>query len=95
MSHAEDSPRDYSPPSDSSFYNFSQTASKTQCLTITVFDDQVYEGTEDFTGQLVGVLTGGGVVPNIPRLTTRPRQTTIQITDNDGKVLLNSYTYLW
>ena len=95
MSHAEDLPRDYSPPSDSSFYNFSQTASKTQCLTITIFDDQVYEGTEDFTGQLVGVLTGGGVVPNIPRLTIRPRQTTIQITDNDGKVLLNSYTYLW
>ena len=88
MSHAEDLPRDYSPPSDSSFYNFSQTASKTQCLTITIFDDQVYEGTEDFTGQLVGVLTGGGVVPNIPRLTIRPRQTTIQITDNDGKVLL-------
>ena len=87
MSHAEDSPQDYSPPSASSFYNFSQSVSNTQCLKITIFDDQVLEGTEDFTGELVGVQTGGGVVPNIPRLTIRPRQTTIQITDNDGKVL--------
>ena len=66
----------------------SQTASTTQCLTITIFDDQIYEGTENFTGQLVGVLTDSVVVPNIPRLTIQPRQTTIQVTDDDGNVSL-------
>ena len=85
--------QDYSPPSDSSFYNFSQGASTTQCLAITIFDDQIYEGTENFTGQLVGVLTGGVVVPNIPRLTIQPRQTTIQVTNDDGKVSLNCTTH--
>ena len=89
MFHAEDSPQDYSPPSASSFYNFSQSnTSNTQCLQITIFNDQVLEGTENFTGQLVGVLTGDVVVPNIPRLTIQPRQTTIQVTDDDGKVSL-------
>ena len=95
-SHTEEAMRDYSPPSDSSFYNFSQTASTTQCLTITIFDDQIYEGTENFTGQLFGVLTDGVVVPNIPRLTIQPRQTTIQVTDDDGNVSLNCTTHgLW
>ena len=80
--------QDYSPPSSSSFYNFSQATSTIQCLAITIFDDQISEGTENFTGQLVGVLTGDVVVPNIPRLTIQPRQTTIQVTDDDGKVSL-------
>ena len=78
---------DYSPP-PSSFYNFGGTS---RCLNVTIFDDPIHEGTENFTGQLTGVLTGAGVVPNIPRLTIQPRQTTIQITDNDGKYFLANF----
>ena len=82
---------DYSPPPTSSFYIFSRTQGGTiDCLDVTIFDDPIREGTENFTGLLTGVRTGARVVPNIPRLTILPRQTTIEITDNDGKLIFQS-----
>ena len=50
-------------------------------LNITIIDDNVQENTESFTVQIATIpgVTSPGVI------TATPNQTTVEITDNDGK----------
>ena len=57
------------------------------CLQLMILDDTIYEGVEDLTGNLEGIVNQlGQLVRNPARITFQPMMTTIQINDNDGKV---------
>ena len=72
---------DYSPPSGR--YQL-ETGETSDCLEVTIFNDQILEDVEDFVGQLVGFEVDGTVVPVIPGVVLQPQRTMAEITDNDG-----------
>lgn len=54
------------------------------CLQLMILDDSIFEGAEDFNGNLEGIVNQlGQLVSNPDRITFDPRMTTIQIDDND------------
>ena len=57
------------------------------CVELTVLNDNLFERTEDLTGSLGEIIVGGMTFQTLPRVTLRPVQTTIDIEDTDGKCL--------
>ena len=58
-----------------------------------ILDDSIFEGSEDLTGSLEGIVNQlGQLVRNPERITFDPAMTTIQINDNDGMTKLIDYT---
>ena len=55
------------------------------CVELTVLNDNLFERTEDLTGRLGDIIVGGMTFQTLPRVTLRPVQTTIDIEDTDGK----------
>ena len=55
------------------------------CLQLMILDDSIFEGSEDLTGSLEGIVNElGQLIQNSERITLDPAMTTIQINDNDG-----------
>ena len=78
---------DYTPPTDTYLIEAGEDRS---CLQVTILDDSIFEGPEDLTGSLEGIINQlGQLVSNPQRITFDPDMTTILIEDNDGK----SYIY--
>ena len=77
---------DYSPPVETFMLEAGEDRA---CLQLMILDDSIFEGPEDLTGRLEGVINDlGQLVRNPERITFEPVMTTIQITDNDGKFFL-------
>ncbi len=81
---------DYSPPSGR--YRL-ETGETSDCLEITLFNDIILEDVEEFTGQLVGFEVDGSVLPIIPGVIVQPQRASIEITDNDGRQILNTLNF--
>ena len=57
------------------------------CIDLFVFDDDVFEGSEDLTITVQGFVLPGstGVTPSLPGVTINPSVATVTITDNDSE----------
>lgn len=78
---------DYVPPTDTYLIEAGEDRG---CLQLTILDDSIFEGPEDLTGTLEGIVNDlGQLVRNPDRINFNPAMTTIQIDDNDG-----TYYYL-
>lgn len=73
---------DYTPPTDPYIIDAGE---ERDCLQLMILDDIIFEGSEDLTGSLEGIVNQlGQLVSNPERITFDPPMTTIQIDDNDG-----------
>ena len=64
------------------------------CLQVMILDDDLFEGPEDLTGTLEGIINDLGQLVRAPeRITFEPVMTTIQISDNDGTVVLPRHVW--
>ena len=68
---------DYSPSDAFNFLTFSNGIKET-FITVTITDDDLFEGTETFSYSIFGVSR------TFAHLTLAPNVTTVNITDNDG-----------
>lgn len=72
---------DYSPPIGR--FNLDGDTS-TDCVDLTIINDNILESTEDLVGQLESFVVNGVSVQSIDGVELNPSQTVIQIQDNDG-----------
>ena len=73
---------DYTPPTDTYVI---EAGEERDCLQLMILDDSIFEGSEDLTGSLEGIVNElGQLIRNPERITLDPAMTTIQINDNDG-----------
>lgn len=73
---------DYTPPTDAYVIDAGEDR---DCLQLMILDDIIFEGSEELTGSLEGIVNQlGQLVQNPERITFDPAMTTIQINDNDG-----------
>ena len=50
-----------------------------------ILDDSIFEGPENLSGSLEGIINGLGQLVRVPeRITLNPATTMIEISDNDG-----------
>ncbi len=54
------------------------------CIQLTIVNDNIFEPVEDLIGRLTSITLGGQTFISLPRLRLQPAQTTISILDNDG-----------
>ena len=73
---------DYNRPTGS--FMLSPGSSSMACLDVTILNDDILEGPEEFTGTLQGFIVGGQVVTSITGVNLDPQMTVIEIADNDG-----------
>ena len=75
---------DYTPPTAAYVI---EAGGERGCLQLMILDDSIYEGPEEFTGNLEGIVNQlGQLVRNPERITLQPTMTTVLINDNDGKI---------
>ena len=73
---------DYTPPTDTYII---EAGDDRDCLQLMILDDSIFEGSEELTGSLEGIVNQlGQLVRNPDRIMFDPATTTIQINDNDG-----------
>ena len=78
---------DYTPPTAAYMI---EAGEERGCLQLMILDDSIYEGAEEFTGNLEGTVNQlGQLVRNPDRITLQPTMTTVVINDNDGKIGYN------
>ena len=77
---------DYIPPVQSDFVFRPATALR-PCIDIIVFNDEVFEGPEEFTITVQGFLLDGSttVTPSLSGVTVNPSRATVTIRDNDSE----------
>lgn len=70
---------------DAEFFTFTPQNSR-PCSDVFIFSDDLYEETEDFSVQSIGVRDSSGinVVANRPGVTVRPSEATVFIENSDG-----------
>ena len=54
------------------------------CLQLTVLNDNIFEPVEDLIGRLTSINLNGQTFTSFSRIRLQPSQTTIEIEDNDG-----------
>lgn len=75
---------DYTPPTAAYMI---EAGEERDCLQLMILDDSIYEGPEELTGNLEGIVNQlGQLIRNPVRITLQPTMTTVLINDNDGKV---------
>jgi hypothetical protein len=78
---------DYTPPTDAYIIDAGEDR---DCLQLMILDDIIFEGSEELTGSLEGIVNQlGQLVQNPERIMFDPAMTTIQINDNDGTNRIN------
>ena len=68
-------------------YEFNPVTSLRPCIDLIVFNDQVFEGSEDLSISIQGFILEGSttVTPSISGVTVDPSSATVTINDNDSE----------
>ena len=64
---------------------FSPVTSLRPCIDLIVFNDEIFEGSEDLDLTSQGFVVDGSITPSLTGITIDPSRATITITDNDSK----------
>lgn len=64
---------------------FRPVTSLRPCIDLIVFNDVIFEGSEDLTLTLQGFVVDGSITPSLTGITIDPSRATITITDNDSE----------
>ena len=78
---------DYIPSAESDF-EFRPATALRPCIDIIVFNDDVFEGPEEFTITVQGFILDGSttVTPSLSGVTVSPARATVTIRDNDSEM---------